>query len=340
MRIAFFSTKPYDKEFFTRVNEEFKNELTFLESRLNPLSAPLAAGYPCVCTFVNDELDAQTIEILSRNGTLLLALRCAGYNNVDLEAAEKWGLTVARVPAYSPESVSEYTIGLLLTLIRHIYRGYYRVRDGNFSLDGLLGFNIHQKNVGVIGTGKIGKAFVKNLTGFGCNIFAYDIFESDDVKRCGAKYVSLDELFAQSDIISLHCPLMPETAHIINAQSIKKMRPGVVIINTSRGGLINTEDVIDGLKSGKIGALGLDVYEEEADLFYEDLSNKVIQDDVFARLALFPNVIMTGHQAFFTQQAMDAIARVTLENVRQFEKGEPISGLITPDSGVFPEKQR
>ncbi len=334
MRIAIFSTKPYDKEFFTQANKSFGNELVFFESRLNALSAKLAAGFPCVCTFVNDQLNDPTLEILSRNGTLLLALRCAGYNNVDLEAAEKWGLTVARVPAYSPESVAEYTMGLLLTLIRHIYRGYYRLRDGNFSLDGLLGFNIHNRTVGVIGTGKIGKAFIKILSGFGCKILANDVFESEDVKKWGAQYVSREELFIKSDIISLHCPLMPETEHLINAETIAKMKTGVVLINTSRGALIETEDVIEGLKSGKIGELGLDVYEEEADLFYEDLSNKVIQDDIFARLALFPNVIMTGHQAFFTEEAMKAIAHTTLTNIAQFEQGEPITGLVSPENMV------
>ena len=331
MRIAFFSTKPYDKEFFIQANKEYNNELIFFESRLNRLSAKLAAGFPCICTFVNDEMDANILEQISRNGTLLVALRCAGYNNVDLMAADTWGLTVARVPAYSPESVAEYTMGLLLTLIRHIYRGYYRVRDGNFSLDGLLGYNLHGRTVGIIGTGKIGLAFIRILQGFGMRILAYDVVESDEAKEFGAEYVPMSELFQKSDFISLHCPLSPITHHVINAESIQQMKPGVVLVNTSRGALINTEDVVEGLKSGKIGALGLDVYEEEADLFYEDLSNQVIQDDLFARLALFPNVIITGHQAFFTREAMTKIAETTLRNIQQFEQGEEIDGLINAD---------
>ncbi len=331
MRIAFFSTKPYDKEFFIEANKEYRNELVFLESRLNLLSAKLAAGFPCICTFVNDEMDTRVLEQLSRNGTLLVALRCAGYNNVDLVASDNWGLTVARVPAYSPESVAEYTMGLLLTLIRHIYRGFYRVRDGNFSLDGLLGFNLNGRTVGIIGTGKIGIAFLRILQGFGMKILAYDVVESEVAKSLGAEYVPLSELFAKSDVISLHCPLSPITRHVIDAESIAQMKTGVVIINTSRGALINTEDVVEGLKSGKIGALGLDVYEEEADLFYEDLSNQVIQDDLFARLALFPNVIITGHQAFFTREALTKIAETTLRNIQQFEQGEEIDGLINAE---------
>jgi D-lactate dehydrogenase len=328
MRVAIFSTKSYDRPFFLAANESARHEMVFFEPRLTAATCPLAQGFPAVCVFVHDQLDAGVLLTLSRLGTRLIALRCAGFNQVDLEAAQQLGLTVTRVPAYSPHAVAEHTVALLLALNRKLHKAYNRVREGNFALDGLLGFELCRQTAGVVGTGKIGTLVAKILLGFGCQVLAYDIVENPSLLAAGIRYVPLDELLSQSDIVTLHCPLQPDTHHMINDESLAHMKRGVVIINTSRGALLDTEAAVRGLKSGKIGSLGLDVYEEEGDLFFEDLSNQVIQDDVFSRMLTFPNVIITGHQAFFTQPAMEAIARETLANITAFEKGEPPPGLL------------
>ncbi len=331
MKVAVFSTKSYDREFLLAANEEAGHELVFLEPRLTGLTCRLADGFPAVCAFVNDQLDAGVLLTLSKQQTRLIALRCSGFNNVDLRAAEQLGLTVTRVPAYSPQAVAEHTVGLILALSRKLHKAYNRVREGNFALDGLLGYDLHGRTVGVIGTGKIGAIVARILAGFGCRLLAHDIVRSAEVEALGARYTSAGELFARSDVITLHCPLVPETHHLINEESLARMKRGVMLVNTSRGALVDTEAVVRALKSGKIGSLGLDVYEEEADLFFEDLSTRVIQDDVFSRMLTFPNVIITGHQAFFTQHAMEAIAKETLENITAFERGETPPGLITAE---------
>ncbi|MCA9245522.1 MAG: 2-hydroxyacid dehydrogenase [Planctomycetales bacterium] len=318
MKIAFYSTKPYDRRFFAEAGSEAGHEIEFLECRLDSYTAPLAAKFEAVCAFVNDTLDAQVLEQLAAAGVRLIALRCAGFNNVDLEAAARWRLTVARVPAYSPHAVAEHAIALLLALNRNVHRAHNRIREGNFSLDGLLGFDLYGRTAGVVGTGKIGACVVRILAGFGCRVLAFDPYPNHECEQNGATYVDLDELLAESDVVSLHCPLTPQTHHLIDARAIERMKDYVTLINTSRGALIDTPAVIDALKRGKIGYLGLDVYEEEGDLFFEDLSNQVIQDDVFARLTTFPNVIVTGHQAFFTREALENIALTTLGNVTEF----------------------
>lgn len=321
MRVAVFSTKPYDRRFLEAANAKHGHELEFFTAEFNANTAPLAADFPAVCIFVNDNADAKALEIIASRGTKLLALRSAGFNHVDLQKAADLGLTVLRVPAYSPYAVAEHAVGLILTLNRKFHRAYNRVREGNFSLEGLMGFDIHGRTVGVIGTGKIGQIFGNLMQGFGCQILAYDLYPNADFAASVAKYVDLPELFANSDIISLHCPLTPETYHLIDEKAIDQMKQGVMLINTSRGALVNTEAVIAGLKSGKIGYLGLDVYEQEENLFFEDLSTEIIQDDVFQRLLTFPNVIVTGHQAFFTEEAVRNICETTLSNVSDFEQG-------------------
>lgn len=322
MRVAVFSQKPYDREFLLAANEGHGHELIFFELHLNPTTAALARGFPAVCAFVNDCLDAIVLESLAESGTRLIALRCAGFNNVDLATAGRLGLTVARVPAYSPYAVAEHTVGLMLTLNRKIHRAFNRVREGNFSLDGLLGFDFHGKTMGIVGTGKIGLCVARILNGFGCRLLAYDPYPNPACVELGVEYVELADLLRQSDVVTLHAPLTPETHHLIDAEAIAQMRDGVMLINTSRGGLIDTVAVIDALKSGKIGYLGLDVYEEEADLFFEDLSQRPIQDDVFSRLLVFPNVLITGHQAFFTREALRNIAETTISNITNFETGQ------------------
>jgi D-lactate dehydrogenase len=319
MKIAVFSTKPYDRRFLDEVNAELGHELTFLEPRLTSDTAPLAEGFPAVCAFVNDELGRPVLEALRAGGTELVALRCAGFNNVDLEAAEELGIEVVRVPAYSPYAVAEHTLALILALNRRIHRAYNRVREGNFNLDGLLGFDLRGKTAGVVGTGRIGEAVIRILAGIGCDILAHDPYPSEACEALGARFVPIETLLRESDIITLHCPLTPETFHLIDEAAIAVMKPGVMLVNTSRGEIVHTRAVIEGLKSGQIGNLALDVYEEEGDLFFRDLSGRVLADDVFARLLTFPNVIITGHQAFFTREAMENIARTTLENVRDIE---------------------
>jgi D-lactate dehydrogenase len=321
MRVAVFSTKNYDRAFLEAANATCGHELVFFEPRLTEETTALAAQFPAVCVFVNDQLSATVLNRLAGQGTRLIALRSAGFNNVNLIAARESGLTVVRVPAYSPYAVAEHTAGLILTLNRKIHRAYARVREGNFSLDGLLGFDLYDRTVGVIGTGKIGAVVARIMKGFGCRLLANDPFPNPDCERLGVTYVSRPRLFAASDIVTLHCPLTPETHHLIDARALGQMKSGVMLINTGRGALIDTQAVIEALKSGRIGYLGLDVYEEEADLFFEDLSDKVIRDDVFSRLLTFPNVVITGHQGFFTEEALKSIAETTLANITAFEQG-------------------
>jgi D-lactate dehydrogenase len=320
MRVAVFSTKPYDRRYLEAANERHGHDLVFFETRLTYATAPLAEMCPAVCAFVNDDLSARVLNRLEEQGTCLIALRSAGFNHVDLEAADRLGMTVVRVPAYSPYAVAEHTVGLMLALNRKYHRAYARVREGNFSLNGLLGFDMHGKTVGIIGTGKIGRITARILAGFGCHLLGYDPYPSDEFTALGGEYVDLPDLLAASDIISLHSPLTPETYHLIDREALAKVKPGVMLINTSRGALIDTEAAIDALKSGQVAYLGLDVYEEESDLFFEDLSGTVIQDDVFARLLTLPNVLITGHQAFFTDTALRNIAETTLQNISDFEQ--------------------
>lgn len=323
MKIAVFNTRAYDRQFLNAANTQSNHELVYCEPRLDQTTAPLAEGFPAVCIFVNDVADAQTLEILAANGTKFILLRCAGFNQVNLKAAAELGIRVARVPAYSPYSVAEHAAGLVLVLNRKLYRAYNRVRDDNFALDGLLGFDLHGRTVGVVGTGKIGMVFAQIMHGFGCQLLGYDAYPTPSFEAIGAaRYVELSELLENSDIISLHCPLLPETHHLINANAIDQMKPGVMLINTSRGALIDTKAVIQGIKSGKVGYLGIDVYEQEDNLFFEDLSNTVIQDDDFQLLQSFPNVVITAHQAFFTHDALSSIAETTLSNANQFEHGQ------------------
>jgi len=320
MRTAVLSTKSYDRQFLAPAAQAAGHALTFLEPRLSPETAVLAREFPAICSFVNDHLTAEIVELLARGGTKFVALRCAGFNQVDLEATARLGIRVARVPAYSPHAVAEHAIGMMLALNRKFHKAFNRVREGNFALDGLLGFDMHGKTAGVVGTGKIGAIVAQLLACFGCEVLLYDVVQSAECAAVG-RYVTLPELWSRCDIVTLHCPLTPATQHLVDGRSIAAMKPGVMLINTSRGALVDTQAVIDGLKSEQIGYLGLDVYEEEADLFFENLSERVIQDDVFTRLLTFPNVLITSHQAFFTQTALSQIARVTMENLTAFEAG-------------------
>lgn len=321
MDVAVFSTKPYDRRFLEAANAAAggRHRLAFLEARLAPETAVLARGAGAVCLFVNDAAGAAALEEFARGGVRLVALRCAGFNNVDLHAARRLGLTVARVPAYSPEAVAEHTAAMILALNRGIHRAHARVREGNFALDGLLGFDLHGKAVGIVGTGRIGVAVARIMAGLGCRLLAHDPAPNPDCEALGARYVALPELLAESDVITLHCPLTPETRHLIGAGALRLVKRGVMVVNTSRGAILDTRAAIEGLKDGTIGRLGLDVYEEEGDLFFEDLSDQVIRDDVFARLLTFPNVLVTGHQAFFTAEALTAIAETTVANITAFE---------------------
>lgn len=322
MKIAFFSSKPYDKTFFEAENKNYGFELNFYETHLGPHIVNAIEDEQAVCVFVNDKVNRQVIEILAKKGVKIIALRCAGFNNVDLEAAKEFGIKVCRVPAYSPEAVAEHTMAMLLTLNRKTHKAYNRVREQNFALNGLLGFNLFQKTIGIVGTGKIGKAFINIAKGFGCKIIAYDLYPDQELMNNGVEYVELDKLFKSSDIISLHCPLTPENHYMINQETITKMKDGVTIINTSRGGLINTHEAIEALKNHKIGYLGIDVYEQEEKLFFKDLSAEIIQDDMIQRLMSFPNVLVTAHQAFFTQEALEQISEITMRSISEImEKG-------------------
>ncbi|XQW86352.1 2-hydroxyacid dehydrogenase [Thalassotalea piscium] len=321
MKVAVFSNKSYDQAHLDEFNQE-NHELIYFSVRLDVHTASIAKGCEAVCCFVNDQLDASCINLLAENGIKFIVMRCAGYNNVDLNACEKHNIYVCRVPDYSPFAVAEHAVALIMDLNRNIHRAYARVREHYYKLEGLLGFDMHNKVVGVIGTGKIGLCFINIMKGFGCQVIAYDPCKNEEVEKLGVEYTDLDNLFSRSDIISLHCPLTPQTHHIIDSESINKMKKGIMIINTSRGGLVDSRAVINGLKSEKIGYLGLDVYEEESDLFFEDFSNTVLQDDVFARLLTFPNVVITGHQGFFTKEALDGIAKVTMNNIKALAAGD------------------
>lgn len=321
MRIAVFDTHAYDRDALMEVNAAYDHELVFFEPRLTAETAALASGFPAVCSFVNDRLDRAALTTLTAGGTRLIALRSAGYNHVDLEAAAELGLRVVRVPAYSPHAVAEHAVALILSLDRKIHRAYQRVREGNFGLEGLVGFDLHGKTVGVIGTGKIGAAFASIMHGFGCRVLAYDPHPDETLDRQGiVSYSALTRLYRESDVISLHVPLTPATHHLIDARALAQMTRGVMLINTSRGALIDTPALIAALKRGHVGSAGLDVYEEEEGVFFQNLSDQVLQDDVLARLLTFPNVLVTSHQAFLTREALHGIAVTTLENVRTFER--------------------
>jgi len=325
MRVAVFNTKAYDRRFLEAANRGFGHVLRFLEPRLEPATTPLAAGHAAVCVFVNDLVNAEVIEALAAGGTRVIALRCAGFNNVDLDAAARLGIDVVRVPAYSPHAVAEFTIGLMLAVDRKIPRAWTRVRENNFALDGLIGRNLHGRTVGVVGTGKIGALVARSLRlGFDCAVLASDIVTDPALEAIGVRYVDRATLLREADIVTLHCPLTPDTHHLIDARAIDSARDGLMIVNTSRGALIDTRALIEGLKRRKIGAVALDVYEQEADLFFEDLSNEIISDDLFQRLLTFPNVLITGHQAFLTEEALAAIAETTLASIDDAQAGRPL----------------
>jgi D-lactate dehydrogenase len=328
MRVGVFSAKRYDREHLARANVDAgsPHELVFLDARLTRETVALAAGFPAVCVFVNDRLDADVLGELAAGATRVVALRCAGFNNVDVAAARKLGLSVVRVPAYSPHAVAEHTLGLMLTLIRKLHRATSRVREGNFSLEGLLGFELHGRAVGVVGTGRIGETVLRVLSGFGARLLASDPAPNPACVALGASYVPLPELFSTADVITLHCPLMAATRHMVDAAALGRMKPGAILVNTGRGALVDAAALIDALKSGRLGGLAIDVYEEEEKLFFEDHSADVLQDDVFARLLTFPNVVITGHQAFFTEEALRAICRTTIANLTACEAGGTIAG--------------
>lgn len=323
MRITLFSSKPYDRDSFLAANSSHGHDLHFLEARLDADTAALAAGAEVVCAFVNDDLSAAVLARLQAGGTRLIALRSAGYNHVDLHAAQSLGLPVVRVPAYSPHAVAEHAVALVMALNRRIHRAFNRTREGDFSLHGLTGFDLHGKTVGVIGSGQIGAVFARIMLGFGCHVLLHDPHPDASLAALGAQFVGIDALLAGCDIVSLHCPLTPATRHLIDQDSLQRMKRGAMLINTGRGALVDTPALIDALKSGRLGYLGLDVYEEEADLFFEDRSDQPLQDDVLARLLTFPNVIVTAHQAFLTHEALAAIANTTLDNVAAWQAGRP-----------------
>ena len=327
MTVTFYSAQSYDKIFFDRYNSS--QTIRYLESRLNEQTADLSAGSDAVCIFVNDHASAEVIQKWSEQGIKLIALRSAGFNHVDLKAAKEYGIPVVRVPAYSPHAIAEHAVAIILTLNRKTHKAYNRVRDGNFSLERLTGFDLFGKTVGVVGTGKIGAVFCEIMLGFGCKIRAFDLMEDEVLQKKGVQYGTLAELLATSDIISLHCPLNPSTRYMINAESLKTMKDGAMLINTGRGALIDSEAVSAALKSGKLGYLGLDVYEQEENLFAQDLSETIIEDELILRLMNFPNVLITAHQAYLTEEALVEIARITLGNIDAFENGKPLVNQIT-----------
>ena len=328
MKIAVFSAKRYDREFLDAANAGAGHQLRYFDAPLDLESVALAAGHDAVCIFVNDTADAAVIEALAAGGTRLVALRCTGFNNVDMQAAARFGLKVVRVVTYSPYSVAEHAVALLQAINRKIHRAYNRTRDSNFSLDGLMGFDLHGKTVAVVGTGKIGRVFARIMLGFGCEVIGHDKYPAPEFEALGARYAEPGEIGARADIISLHCPLTPETHHIVNKVTLARTKRGALLINTSRGGLIDTEAAIEALKSGQLGGLAIDVYEQEADLFFRDLSSTVISDDIFQRLLSFPNVIVTGHQAFFTEEAISTICETTINSVTEFATGQALSNEI------------
>ena len=331
MQVAVFSTKPYDRDFLRRANAGHGHDITFLEPRLSPETASLAEGFEAVCVFVNGVVDREVLTKLAAWDTRLVALRSAGFNNVDLEAAQEVDITVARVPVYSPHAVAEHGAALILALNRKIHRAYARVREGNFSLAGLMGFDLVGRTVGIVGTGTIGTVFARIRSGFGCRLLANDPLPNRECRALGVEYVGADRLFSESDIVAVHAPLTPDSYHLVDERALARMKRGAMLINTSRGALVDTRAVIRALKDGTLGALGIDVYEEEADLFFEDLSQEVIRDDVFARLLTFPNVLVTAHQAFFTEEAVGRIAETTLQNISSFEQGNGVVHPVTAD---------
>ena len=341
MKVMVFDTHQFDREFLLRINLEFGHDLAFLEARLTPETAPLARGYPCICCFVSDQLDAKTLSTLAALEVKLIALRSAGYNHVDLIEANRLGIRVVRVPAYSPHAVAEHAVALLLALDRRIYKAYNRVRELDFSLEGLIGFDLFGKTVGIIGTGKIGSVMAKVMKGFGCQVLAFDPKPNRELSRDGiVRYVQLSELYPASDVISLHVPLTPKTRHMINSDALAQMKQGVYLINTGRGALIDTRALIEGLKASHIGAAGLDVYEEEEGIFYKNLSDQVLKDDVLARLLTFPNVLVTSHQAFLTREALTQIARTTLQNITDFQEGRSLENEVRAETHFAPPSQK
>jgi D-lactate dehydrogenase len=324
MKITFFSTQPYDKSFFEKHNKQFGFEIDFFEASLNEKTVHLINKSDAVCVFVNDLVNSEVVTLLASAGVKIIALRCAGFNNVDLRATEKNSIKVVRVPSYSPHAVAEHAVAMILALNRKTHKAYNRIREQNFSLNGLMGFDLYGKTVGAIGTGNIGQVFCKIMLGFGCHVLAYDIKEQDDLKQAGVKYVSLNDLLTTADIVSLHCPLNDQTRYLIGDEAVNLIKRGCMLINTSRGGLINTKSVIMALKTGKLGALGIDVYEQEETLFFRDLSESIVQDDVITRLMSFHNVLVTAHQGFFTEEAMNQIALTTLRNLNSFLVGEAL----------------
>lgn len=330
MKTAVYSARRYDKTMLAQANETAGHELRFLEDRLSRETAILAKGCEAVCVFVNDTVDAEVLGILASQGTRLVATRSTGYNHVDAHAARELGIAVVRVTDYSPNSVAEFAVGLLLAVNRKIARASVRTREGNFDLDGLMGFDLHGKTVGVIGTGKIGTIFARIMAGFGCTLVGYDRYPTPAFEALGGRYIGVDELLACSDVVSLHCPLLEETHHIVNAAALARVKRGCVLVNTSRGGLVDTEAAVQALKTGQLGGLAIDVYEQEASLFFQDLSSTIITDDVIQRLVSFPNVIVTGHQAFFTVEAIGQIMRTTIDSIGAFERGEELVNRI-PD---------
>ncbi|WP_057939932.1 2-hydroxyacid dehydrogenase [Algoriphagus resistens] len=328
MRVAFFSTKSYDRQSFDHLLPDYKHKVTYFEAKLDRNTVALAKGHDAICTFVNDCLDETILDQLHEMGIKAIVLRCAGYNQVDLKMAAKLDIKLCRVPAYSPEAVAEHALALLMTLSRKTHKAYNRVRDNNYSIEGLTGFNINGKTTGVIGTGAIGKAFCKIMLGMGCKVLAYDIYENEELKRMGVRYMPLEELLAESDIISLHCPLNADTFHLINENTLSHMKDGVVLINTSRGALIDSKAVINALKSRKVGNLGIDVYEQEEDLFFQNRSEEILQDEQIARLMTFPNVLITGHQAFLTNEALVHISETTLQNLDELASGGKLSNEV------------
>jgi D-lactate dehydrogenase len=335
MKVLVYSTRPYDEESFKSANQG-RHKLHFTEARLDERTASLARGYPAVCCFADDTMDATVLDRLNREGTRLVVLRSTGFNNVDLLAADKLGMTVMRVSRYSPYAVAEFAVCLMLALNRKIHRAYERVREGNFLLDGLLGFDLHGKTVGIIGTGKIGSVLAQILHGFGCKLLGHDVKESPDCLAMGMRYVPLNELLSESDIVSLHAPLTPQTYHMINAKTLSLMKPGAMLINTSRGALVASRALVTALKKRQLAAAGLDVYEEESHIYFQDLSDEIISDDVISRLTTFPNVIVTGHQAFFTKEALTVIAETTIKNISDFEGGRSNENILKPKEVVRP----
>lgn len=328
MKVAIFSTKPYEKTFLEKYNSSGEHELVFFETALNSASVDLSKGFKAICVFVSDILDESTIAHLAKNGVKLIDLRSAGFNNVDLNAAKLHDIKVLRVPAYSPQAIAEHAVALILTLNRKTHKAYNRVREGNFSVEKLMGFNLYQKTIGIIGTGKIGVAFAEIMLGFGCKILVSDPIESETLKAQGVRYTTFDEVLGAADIVSIHCPLTHDTKHLFDSQAFDKMKTGSMLINTSRGAIINTSHAVVALKKQKLGYLGIDVYEKEENLFFKDLSESLIQDDVIERLMSFHNVLITPHLGFFTEEALEQIVKTTLKNFTDFEKGLPLENEV------------